>query len=194
MKQYLAEFLGTCVLSLGVLLSLGAHFPIPTPVVAGMIVGLFVFTIGALSGAHLNPAITIGIWSINKIKTDEAVKYIAAQCLGAMVALYIGMQFITPATLQISNSFIVAAGEALGTFLLAFGVATVVHGKVNDTIAGFVIGGSLTIGAMIASVASNGVLNPAVALGINSFSIAYIIGPIVGSVAAFQLAKFLHAK
>ena len=71
MKKYIAEFIGTFALTLAVAGSLAATGGIPTALVAGITLGLFVFTIGRLSGAHINPAVTIGAWSMKKISLQN---------------------------------------------------------------------------------------------------------------------------
>ena len=83
--------------------------------------------------------------------------------------------------------------EALGMVFFTFGIASVVYGKAPSDMAGFVVGGSLFLGISIAAMlGSNGVLNPAVALGIGSFGWAYIVGPIVGSILGMQLFHHLN--
>lgn len=194
MKKYLVEGFGTFLLALVVGLSLAGHFPVATPLLAGLTLGLFVYTAGGFSGAHINPAVTIGVWSLKKISTYDAICYIVAQFVGAGVALLLVRWFTVPATLVVENSWLVAAAEALGTMVFAFGIAAVVHGKVPTDVTGVTIGGSLLLGLSIAATASNAVLNPAVAFGIGSFNVTYLLAPVVGSLAGMQLYKWLASE
>src|SRR5438128_577844 len=89
MNKYIAEFLGTFVLALAVGLSLAGKFPVPTPVVAALTLGVSVYTFGAISGTHINPAITVGLLAIGKIPLLEAAGYLAAQFAGGGVAYFI---------------------------------------------------------------------------------------------------------
>jgi len=195
MKKYIAELLGAFLLTLVVILSLAGQFPVSTPILAGLTLGLFVYTAGGISGAHINPAVTIGIWSLGKITPPEAAKYIVAQFAGALLALWVGSLF-TGATASLnfmggSNTMIVGAAEFLGTIIFTFGIAAVVLGKIPTDITGVVIGGSLLLGLSLAAIKSNAVLNPAVALGIGSFSWMYLLAPIAGSLVGMNLYKWL---
>jgi aquaporin Z len=188
MNKYVAELLGTFILALAVSLSIAGSFPVPTPVVAGLTLGVCVYTLGAISGAHINPAITIGLATIGKISPKDAGLYLAAQFLGGGLAIVVSRLIIpTPPNVTAVDSATVFLAEALGTFLLATGVAAVVHDKAPGPAAGLTIGGSLLIGISVAAGASNGVLNPAVAVGIGSVSATYLIAPVVGSVIAMLL-------
>ena len=193
MKKYIAEAVGTFALALTVALSLAGTFPVPTPVLAGLVLGLFVYSIGHISGTHINPAVTIGLWSIGKIKNLDALYYIIAQFIGAGLAMLVAHHGLaTVPALVVANSTRVFIAETLGTAFFTFGIASVVYGKAAADAAGVVIGGSLFLGITIAALfGSNGVLNPAVAFGIGSFGIMYIIGPIVGSLAGMNLFKYL---
>lgn len=186
-KKYLAEFIGTFGLSLVVALSLAGKFSVPTPVLAGLTLGLFVYSIGSISGCHINPAVTLAFWSLKKIRAREVVGYIIAQLLGAGLANLIAHSMVTMPRLTVQTSWATFAAELLGTMLFTFGIAAVVYEKVSAPMSGVVVGGSLLMGISIAATISNGVLNPAVAFGIGSFSLAYILGPIFGALLGMWL-------
>lgn len=195
MKKYLAELLGTFALTLVVALSLAGKFPVPTPVLAGLVLGLFVYSVGHISGTHINPAVTAGLWSVKKIKTLEALIYIISQCIGAGAAWALATYTTGLATLSVSNSVMTGVAELIGTFFFAFGIAAVVFKKDLSVVSGLVIGSSLLLGiAFAATLGSNGVLNPAVAIGINSFNLMYVLGPIIGSVLGMQAYIYLNSK
>jgi aquaporin Z len=193
-KKLLAELLGTFALTFAVLLSSSAiNFPIPVPFVAGLTLGLLVYSIGIISGCHINPAVTLGLLSLKKIAPMEAGKYMIAQFLGAIIALFL----ITSLGANITgitgyNSKYLLIGEVFGTAIFTFGIAAVVLGKVSDGAKGFVIGASLTLGAIVATlIGAPGFLNPAVALGDKSLNLLTLLGPIIGSLIGMQAYKYL---
>lgn len=195
MKKYVVEFFGTCMLTLAVMATLAGFLAIPTALIAGYTLGLLVYTVGHISGVHINPAVTAGLWSIGKIKSVEAGKYIFAQFLGAGLAILIlKVLGLSLPVLTVQDSLQVFLAEAIGTLFFAFGIAAVVMGKVHELLSGLVIGGSLIVGAVMASLVSNGILNPAVAWGLNSFSIMYLLAPVVGSVAGMKLFVWLNGR
>jgi glycerol uptake facilitator-like aquaporin len=192
MKKYIVEALGTFTLSLVVALSLVGTFPVPTPVLAALVLGLFVYSVGHISGTHINPAVTIGAWSIKKIESKDAILYIVSQCIGAGLALLLVSSTVGMPVLIATNTWVVTIAEILSTFFFTFGIASVIYGKTPSQLSGVVVGGSLLLGITIAVLlGSNGVLNPAVAFGIGSLSLVYILGPIVGSVLGMQAYKYL---
>jgi glycerol uptake facilitator-like aquaporin len=193
MNKYLAELAGTFLLTAAVIISLAGKFPVPTPIVAAVTLGVCVYVFGALSGTHINPAITLGIYSVGKISLKDALSYLVAQFVGAGLAIIVTRTLVVAATVTANNTTPVIIGEILGTFCLASGVASVVFGKAPSPAAGLTIGGALLLGISLASSGSNGVLNPAVAVGIGSVSLAYLTAPIIGSLIAFQLYRFLAA-
>jgi glycerol uptake facilitator-like aquaporin len=195
-NKYIAEFVGTFALSFVVLAAVSQVLPLPVavPVIAGLTLGLFVYTIGGVSGAHINPAVTIGLWSIRKINNRDAFGYIVAQIFAAAVAIVLArtLAMATPVAAPVAFIPSLFFAEALGAFFFAFGIAAVVYSKVADQMSGVVVGGSLLLGILLASFAgSAGILNPAVAFALNAVSIMYIFGPIVGAVVGFHAYRYI---
>lgn len=194
-KAYLAEALGTFALTFVVWLSVAFAMPFPTPVMAASTLGLFVYLVGGISGTHINPAITIALLTIRKIKPIDAFWYVVSQLIGATIAMFLGMTLSGETAVVPHDDFLTAGvAEALGAFFLAFAVTSVVLRKVEPLAAGAVIGGSLFIGIFMAFPFSNGILNPAVALGVGSLSLMYLVGPIVGAIGGAWAAKGLHRE
>jgi glycerol uptake facilitator-like aquaporin len=129
--KYIAEALGTCVLTLIVALSVAGVFPVSTAVLAAVTLGLFVYTLGHVSGTHLNPAVTLGLLSIGKIHAKDAGGYIASQVIGALVAMLIARMFVPLAGLQgiQSQAVHIGLGELIGAFVFGFGIAAVVYDR-----------------------------------------------------------------
>ncbi len=193
MNKYVGEALGTMVLTMVVALALAGTFVVPVPVLAALTLGLFVYSLGHLSGTHINPAVTVGAWSIGKISTDDMIKYLLAQFAG-VVAAYMVVKSVTDQVVElvVSDALGVGLAEMCGTAIFTFGIASVVYGKTPAVMSGVVVGGSLLLGIAIAvMMGSNGVLNPAVALGISSFNMMYVLGPVLGSVLGMNLYKRL---
>ncbi|OGY91468.1 MAG: hypothetical protein A3B30_02875 [Candidatus Komeilibacteria bacterium RIFCSPLOWO2_01_FULL_52_15] len=193
MKKYIAELIGTFALSFVVLLAVSGTAPVAVPVIAGLTLGLFVYTIGPVSGCHINPSVTMALWSVKKISVKDAVSYIVAQFLGALLAIaiakYIGIMAPAGAVPMSGKIFF---AEMLGAFFFNFGIAAVVYGKAKEQMSGLVIGGSLLFGVLIASLAgASGILNPAVALALNSLSFVYLFAPIVGAVIGFHVYRYV---
>ncbi len=188
MKKYIAELIGTFILALTVVVAFDKGFGFLITFFAAIVVGLFVYTVGHISGAHLNPAITLGALSIKKIEWKDAIFYIIAQFAGAALAIIIvSIYKLTPGQnippLDVSNTWQVGVAEAIGAFFFAFGIASVIYHRANAAMSGIVIGGSLFIGLVIATaLGSNAIVNPAVAFTLHSFSWVYALGPIVGAV------------
>ncbi len=194
-KKYAAECLGTLALTSAVLVSLRIPIPLISPVIAALTLGLFVYSIGTVSGCHVNPAVTVGLWSIRKIPTQEAIAYIAAQVIGAVLAMGIFLWAYGPLpTVTVASSMRILTGEAVGTAILLFGVCAVVYDRVPHAAWGLMIGGSLLLGILFASTVGNGLLNPAVMIGVQSVSWAYIVGPLLGGVLACQIYRWMSAK
>ncbi len=191
-----AELMGVVVLVTAVYSMVArTSFPLFGGLAAGLTLGVLVYTVGNTSGAHVNPAITLGLWSVRKIRTLKALSYIAVQMLGAFAAWKLVNYFLGSDIQSIANKFDVKVlvAEAVGALVFGFGVASAVYQKFEGEKLAFTVGGSLTLGILVASLGSNGVLNPAVALGLQSWNAAYVAGPIIGSIVGMNLYALLFA-
>lgn len=193
----IAELIGTYLLTLSVLLSayVGAGSVLSTAVIAAVVLGTCVYTIGSISGCHINPAVTVSLLTGNAIKSKEAVYYIIFQCVGALLATltaYLLSGNSVPYMVQYSFDATTFVTELLGAAFFLFGISAVVWGKVDKAANGLVIGASLLIGILLAVHSGGlGILNPAVALGVASLDFATLLGPIVGGVLGVQVYKHL---
>ncbi len=190
-RQSIVEAIGTFLLAFGVGVSVTfPPFPVPTVILAGLILGIAVYTIGPISGAQINPAVTIGLLSIRKISIAQAIGNIVAQLIAGLIAFLLlkqlGMHNAPSA--DTLKSFL---GELLGAFVLMWGISAVVAGKVHSAASGITIGGSLSLGISVALFGSLGVLNPAVAIGVGAFSLFYFVAPIIGALFAAQLYSYI---
>jgi glycerol uptake facilitator-like aquaporin len=192
-----AEFLGTGVLTAVVLAVSKSNIGIPyfVSIAVGLTVAALTVILGTVSGAQLNPAITLGLWSARRIKTLPAVTYILAQLAGAMCAYWLYTYFINTHLTNVGkfeSRMLVA--EATGAFIFAMGWAAVVYQKLEGGKAAFAVGGALTMGVLVASVGSGALINPAVALGVHSWVWGtYVLGPVLGAIIGFNLYALLFA-
>ncbi len=194
-QTYGAEVLGTAFLTFTVLIALTHSLPVPTPLLAGITLGFLVYVIGPVSGAQVNPAVTIGLWSVGKMKPLVTVKYIIAQIVGAVFALelFLLLGGILP-NVPAQNSLVTGVGEALGAGVLVTGVSAVVYGMAKETSTGLTVGTALFLGALLASSMGNGIVNPAVAFGVGAWSLPYLVGPLLGGVIAAAVYRWIIGK
>ena len=194
-RKYLAEFIGTFFLVLIVSSSITNSFEVATPTLAAMMLGVFVYTIGSISGAHLNPAVTLGILSLKMIKFKEAINYVLVQLLGGSLALFVARIFEASPELVISDSSSVYYAELIGMLIFTFGISAVVLGEIDSKLNGIVIGTSLFLGLAVAStLGSSALLNPAVMIGLAISSPSYLIAQLFGSIIGFNLYKVIMTQ
>lgn len=193
-----AEFLGTAVLATVAInvsrSQIGIGYFVAIGV--GITLALLVLIFGKVSGAHVNPAVTIGMWTLRKIGTVQALAFLAVQMLGGLAAWQLANYWVGQEITSIAgNTFDmkVLVAEAVGTFIFTFAFAAAVYQNLETGQKAALIGGGLFLGVIAASLASNGVLNPAIALANQSWSRAYIFGPIIGGVIGFNLYVLLFA-
>lgn len=192
-----AEFLGTGLITL-IVLTLGkaqgsASYFIALAV--GLMIAALILTVGMISGAHFNPAISLGLWTVRRSSAVRTVSYIAVQLLGAAAAYWL-FTYLFDARLVNAGKFDprILLAEAIGTMLLAMGVAAAVFNNYKGGKTAATVGVTIAVAIMIASVASLGLLNPAIALAAGSWVWGtYVLGPIVGALIGFNLYALLFA-
>ena len=194
----LAEFLGTGFLTLVFLSVSNSSVGLPyfTAIAVGLLVSMAALAIGPISGAHINPAVTFAKWTVRKIDTLQGILYIAFQVLGAIAALRLFEYFVgksLPAMAARNFEWRTLTAEAVGTLVFTVGVAAAIYNDYDRLTNAAVKGMSYMLGIVIASVAANGILNPAVALGLHSFSRAYWIGPLIGAIVGMNVYTYIFA-
>lgn len=174
----------------------------------GIIIAAVIYSLGRVSGAHINPAVTIALFATKRFPAGDTVAYIIAQCIGAAAGsllffLTIGTEAVTIGGLGATAPFPgIGYGqailiEAIGTFVLMLVIMGVaVDKRAPPGFAGLIIG--LTAAGIItmAGNISGGSLNPARTFGpyimdtllggsnLWTFFPIYVIGPILGAVLA----------
>jgi len=202
LAMLVSEFLGTSLLAfivLSMLRSQGGTFN--TAVAAGLMLAVMVMVIGSISGAVLNPAVTVGLWSVRKLKTVQALSYILAQFAGAAAAWYMFVYFTKIDTGTINHEGFttftarVFSAEVLGTFVFTFAIAAALYQRFSGGLKAFVIGGGLALGIIVASIASAGAVNPAVAFAIQQWNLwSYMVAPVLGALLGFNLYNLLFVE
>ncbi len=184
----------------------------------GLAIAAAIYALGNVSGCHINPAVTIGLWSVKKFPGRDVIPYIVSQVLGASVgsllfAGIVGMGAVTIGGLGATAPFPgigyyqAMLAEIVGTFLLMLAIMGVaVDRRAPPGFAGLIIG--LTVAGIITTIGniSGSSLNPArtfgpylgdALLGGNSlwaFLPIYIIGPIVGAVLAALAYNYMTSE
>ena len=184
----------------------------------GLAITAAIYALGNISGCHINPAVTIGLWSVKKFPGRDVIPYIVSQLAGASVAsilfaVIVGMGAVTIGGLGATAPFpgigYVQAilAEIVGTFLLMLAIMGVaVDRRAPPGFAGLIIG--LTVAGVITTVGniSGASLNPARTFGpylgdslmggVNLwiFLPIYIIGPIVGAILAALAYNYMTSE
>ena len=181
----LAEVVGTFFLALAAFISGG-------PYAVGLTLAIMVYALGRVSGASLNPAVTVGLIVARHLSVLRGGLYIVAEVAGALLARLLA-PYITPLPLHFTAAN--GAGELLGVGFLIVAVLAVTGGYVPQAASGLTIGGGLLAGLLT----SKGILNPAIAFAMGQTTSApwALWVPIVGAllfagmfraVASFQVA------
>lgn len=212
MNKYLAEFIGTFALvffGTGAMVIETIHPNIGVLGIAiafGAVVMAMIYTFGDTSGAHINPAVTIGFAFAGRFEKKQVAPYIIAQILGAVAASYI-LKALFPDQLLYGNtlpsdgwlqSFIL---EFILTFILMFVIMKVSSGsKETGTMAAIAIGGTVLIEALVFGPITGASMNPARSIAPALASVnfqdlwLYIVAPILGAIAAVLVCPLTKSE
>jgi len=197
-KALVVEFIGTFFLVFTVGMAVidpGAGALAPLAI--GSVLAVMVYAGAHVSGAHYNPAVTLGLLLRGGIKITDAVGYWVIQLVAAVVAAVVvtAMKPAMPAEVLNDNLDVVPAllAEFLFTFALVYVVLNVATAKANEgnSFYGFAIGFTVMVGAFVVGPLSGGAFNPAVMLGgmiMNIFAWSniwiYLLATLAGGAAA----------
>ncbi len=171
MRNYVMEFIGTfgLVFTVGCAVMSGSTV---APLAIGAVLMVLVYAGGHISGAHYNPAVTLGVFLRGKLPAGEVVPYWIAQFAGGFIAAWLARFVVNPApfrALSLTGHSMVAAllAEFIFTFALVFVVLNVATSKdqPNNHFFGLAIGFTVAAGAFAVGAVSGGAFNPAVAFG-----------------------------
>lgn len=211
MQKYIVEFIGTfflvCTIGCVVIGTNGnAAAAALAPLAIGSALMVMVFAGGHISGAHFNPAVTIGVFLRGKCTVADVVPYIICQVLGALAAAA-AVTFLYGASpnppLDITGNLIPKAllAEFLYTFALVWVVLNVAtaSGTSGNSFYGLAIGFTVLVGAFSVGGISGGAFNPAVAVGITAMKLTavkniwiYLVADFAAAVAAAAVFKIAN--
>ncbi len=203
MGRYITEFIGTFFLVLTIGLVVATQQPLAALAI-GAVLMVMVYMGGHISGAHFNPAVTLGAYLVRQLPRSYVVPYMLMQCAGAIVGAVVAFALtgapFAPGPAPGMHLLAAAAVEFLFTLALVLVVLNVTGpGEIKgNSYFGLAIGFTLAVGVIAGGPLSGGAFNPAVALGPNLTALAvgagistqiwiYLVGPFLGSIAAAGL-------
>jgi aquaporin Z len=225
MKKNLAEFIGTFWLVFGGCGSalLAAGFPnvgiglLGVSLAFGLTVVTMAYAIGPISGAHLNPAVTIGLWMGGRVEAKEVLPYIVSQILGGLFAAFVlslivigngsalgdfaanGYGDHSPGHYSMTAAMVM---EFVMTFMFLIVILGATDTKAAPGFAGLAIGLCLTLIHLVSIPVTNTSVNPArsisQAMFVGDWAMAqlwlFIVMPIAGAIVAGIVYKFLRSE
>jgi aquaporin Z len=204
MNKYVAEFIGTffLVFTIGCTV-IGNGAGALAPLAIGSALMVMVFAGGHISGAHFNPAVTLGVWMRGKCDTKDVAPYMIAQAIAAVLAA-LAVKFlkgdvaITPMQPAVLPALL---AEFLFTFALVYVILNVAtaKGTAGNSFYGLAIGFTVMVGAFSVGNISGGAFNPAVAIGISMMGLSswsniwiFLVADFAGGAAAAGAFKALN--
>ncbi len=215
-KKYIAEFIGTFVLVLfacGTAAVVGCSAEngtgyLLTALAFGLVIVAMAYSIGNVSGCHINPAVSIAMLVSGKMNIKDFIGYVVAQFLGATAGAGVLMAIVGKESglganaLYNDNIVLSLVIEVILTFVFVIAILGVTSKTENGAVAGIVIGLTLTLVHILGISFTGTSVNPA-----RSFGPALLVGgdalsnvwvfiaaPLVGGVLAALVYKFLAGK
>ena len=208
-KKGFAEFIGTFVLvfaACGVAAFTGGSL-VATSLAFGLVIVAMAYSIGNVSGCHINPAVSVGMYVAGKMDFKECVKYVIAQILGAILGSTIlgvilgsfaslGANSYNGNTVTVWTALLV---EVILTFVFVLTILGVTDKKENGHATGIVIGLTLTLVHLFGLPFTGTSVNPARSLGpallqggdALSQVWVFIVAPLVGGILASLFYKYV---
>ncbi len=184
---------------------------VPIALAFGMAVMIAIYTVGPISGAHLNPIVTLSLWLHRKLSLNQMVLYWGSQILGACLATLViwsassfsGFSGLGASTFALTTpDFLAVLFEAIGTFILVLLILTVSNHQHLSHLSGLLIGMTLTGLILVIGPFSSASFNPfrslIPALFEQGTSLSqlwvFFVGPILGAILATSVFNGLNPK
>lgn len=212
MKKLICEFVGTMMLVLlacGVAVATGVNY-VGTALAFGLVIVAMAYSIGNVSGCHINPAVSVGMAIAGRMTWKECIKYIIAQILGAIsgAALLglilgsfksLGANGYNGTTVTVWIALLV---EIILTFVFVLTILGVTDKKENGHATGIIIGLTLTLVHLFGLPFTGTSVNPARSIGPAIFQLGdaikelwvFIVAPLVGAALAALFYKHVLKK
>lgn len=209
----IAEFVGTFFLALTIFIAavsgLAGNF---APIAIGLTLMVMIYAVGYVSGAHFNPAVTIGLFIKGDCSKEELPYYLVAQIIAGVLAFFVGSELVLNGVssnltggeiteIDFDSTLSVLAAELLWTFALMFVIINVATEQSGNQFYGAAIGFTVMAGAFTVGSISLGSFNPAVTtmlIASGKLAVAdcwmHFIPQIAGAVAAVYAHKIMITK
>ena len=205
MRAHLAEFLGafTLVFAGCGAIAVGSLSASGVALVFGLVVAALIYGLGPISGAHFNPAVSIGFAIGGHVPWTKAATYAIVQIAGAVAGSALLRLTLGDVPLGVTRPAVAIepalAWEIVFTALLMLVITAVATDtRVVGQAAALAIGGTVTLGSLVAGPISGASLNPARSIGpaVVSGDLAdlwiYLVGPVAGAVIGARLYRYLR--
>ena len=220
LKKYCAEFIGTFVLVLfacgvaGQVCDVGGSGHLMTSLAFGLVIVAMAYSIGNISGCHINPAVSIAMLASKKMSIKDFCGYVIAQFLGATAGAGV-LYAITGDSGKLGANHLVGADAAQGlagnagtslvievilTFVFVLAILGVTSKENNGSVAGLVIGGALVLVHLLGISFTGTSVNPARSFGPALFAgtlstyWVFLLAPLAGGILAALVYRFLSKE